>query len=142
MTSEKTSSAIRSSMRSTPTSSVWRRRSPICAHGERADRGGRAPPGGLRLHVRGRDGRVRDRGGLRQVRGMVGMTSRLAVELNTPANDAYQAASAVSSPSQPPTLLMPLEALYAPMHRKRKVSVSSRKTAMIAPEVRMDARNM
>ena len=64
---------------------------------------------------------------------------RLWVKAVTPANDAYQAASAVAMPNQPPSLWMPLDVANSPQARMKKVIVSSTNTARTAPLTRVAA---
>src|SRR4051794_26935495 len=66
------------------------------------------------------------------------MSVRRKVEFTTPANDAYQAAAAVATPSQPPTFVQPSEAWNAPIVRNTKVSVSSTNTVATAALTRSD----
>ena len=61
---------------------------------------------------------------------------RPKVEFVTPANEAYQAATAVAIPIQPPALMMLVVPLASPMPSTMKVIVSSRKTRLTAAVVR------
>jgi len=64
------------------------------------------------------------------------------VLLVTAANDAYQAASAVARPTQPPALMMFGWVPALPMPSRKNVTASRRKTSATAAVVRSDAMNM
>src|SRR6266498_4624397 len=68
--------------------------------------------------------------------GRTGRTSRLKVKLVTPANDAYQAAAAVASPNQPPSLVIESLPAASPIPSRMNVTVRSRKTRLTAAVVR------
>src|SRR3954447_25823635 len=77
-----------------------------------------------------------------RVNGFTGITVRLNVLLVTAANDAYQAATAVARPMNPPSLAMLSVPVHSPMPSTRKVAESRAKTVAIAAVVRSDAMNM
>ena len=58
---------------------------------------------------------------------------RLNVDLRTIANDVYQAAAAVATPSQPPSLFQPLDEWKAPIVSATNVSVNKKNTTSRAP---------
>src|SRR5262249_42971559 len=76
-------------------------------------------------------------------RGQVGNHCFLCVSLVTAANEAYQAASAVTMPTKPPIFVNAagpgVVFCQAPMASSRNVSVSSANTASTAPLVRSAA---
>src|SRR3954451_17626298 len=61
-----------------------------------------------------------------------GTQARSTMPLMTPADDAYQAATAVSTPTYPPNLMMPVLFAKLPMHRMISVTSSVRKTPKTA----------
>src|SRR3954454_13748980 len=83
--------------------------------------------------------RVAPRGRSGAQRGQTGTRGRLKVNAETPANDAYQAASAVAMPSQPPSLWMPVDVANSPQASTKNVIVNSTKTRSTAPLTRVAA---
>src|SRR6202012_2147470 len=82
---------------------------------------------------------------LPRVSGNTGSTVLPQVSFNTPANDAYQATTAVARPTQPPILIVLLvsdsvpASAELPIPSKMNVTVSNKNTANPAPAVRKDA---
>src|SRR6266542_1041918 len=73
---------------------------------------------------------------------LTGTISRPKVKLVTPANDAYQAASAVARPNHPPSLPTPVLPAASPIPRRKKVMARSRNTRFTAAVVRNEAIHM
>jgi hypothetical protein len=74
--------------------------------------------------------------------GTTGSTTRPKVELSTTANDAYQAATAVTIPAQPPAWMTLLELPALPIASRKNVIARSANTSATAPVVRSEATNM